>query len=465
MKYKVKLRFLVALSALLYACTGLAAEGGKKLEEVVVYGERVEATVSDTSVAITAMDSEFLEDMGLQGPDEMINFIPAATRTAWDIKIRGVGRNFRGLGGDPGIGTYYNGAYSPDFGIASTEGALYDVNRVEVLRGPQGTLYGRNSIGGVVNYVTNQPNHYDFEAQARVIGGKYNTREFYGLISGPINDSLAYRLVGSKRLRDGAIEGLMSEDVANVNDQNIALTLDWQVSDNLKINVRGNDRTSRNNGNFGAGGHGVTSEGPCVGQHPITSASQCDPRYRVARDTNHYATGFRGVSEAWYNTYGDLADDPRGAVPWIHPVTGATVYGAYNRPGVDPVGVWPYMPTGNYMSDAVGLYNIGDAEAPDIISLTNNTDREEFDHAAGTLTVDYDFSSTLAARYIFAYQNFDYGFNRDNDYSNSLVGNNEDTDLESVDSYSHELRVFWQLGDRWTATSGLYYFWEDRHQL
>ncbi|MFP6822826.1 MAG: hypothetical protein VB915_03305, partial [Pseudomonadales bacterium] len=76
-----------------------------RIEEVLVYGQRVESTVSDTSIAITAMDQDFLEDMGVQGPNEMINFIPATTRTAWDIKIRGVGRNFRGLGGDPGVGT------------------------------------------------------------------------------------------------------------------------------------------------------------------------------------------------------------------------------------------------------------------------------------------------------------------------------------------------------------------------
>lgn len=312
-----ELRWLCALgiAALMVPVAGFGAEDdgdddrsqGKRLEEVVVYGERVEATVSDTSIAITALDNQFVDDMGLQGPDEMINFIPAATRTAWDIKIRGVGRNFRGLGGDPGIGTYYNGAYSPDFGIASTEGALYDVNRIEILRGPQGTLYGRNSIGGVVNYVTNQPNPDEFEAQARVIVGKYNTREFYGFISGPVTDNLAYRLVGVNRLRDEAIDGLMSEDVGNVDDSNIALTLDWQATDNIKVNVRGNDRSSDNNGNFASGGRMIVSEGPCVGQHPITDADDCDPRYRVDRDTNHYASGFRPVSEAYFNTYGDLA--------------------------------------------------------------------------------------------------------------------------------------------------------------
>ena len=184
-----------------------SAAGQRRVEEMVIYGERTESTVSDTSVSITAMDQSFLEDMGLQGPNEMVNFIPATTRTDWDIKIRGVGRNFRGLGGDPGVGTYYNGIYSPDFGIASTEGGLYDVKRIEVLRGPQGTLYGRNSIGGVVNYVTNQPNHDGFEASARAILGEFSTNEWYAVVSAPITENLAYRLNGVKRLRGPAVEG------------------------------------------------------------------------------------------------------------------------------------------------------------------------------------------------------------------------------------------------------------------
>ena len=473
MRLMTNLRWLMAISFLLSPIVAPPAmgenteakESSKKIEEVVVYGQRVEATVSDTSVAITALDQKFVEDMGMQGPDEMINFIPATTRTAWDIKIRGIGRNFRGLGGDPGVGTYYNGVYSPDFGIASTEGALYDVKRIEVLRGPQGTLYGRNSVGGVVNYVTNQPNEDEFQAQAKVIGGKYNTQEMYGFVTGPLTKDLAYRLVASKRLRDPWIPGLDSEDLGNVNDQDAALTLNWQATNSITINVRGNLRHSRNNGNFGSGGHGIVSEGPCVGQPPITDLGQCDPKYRVPRDTNYYAPGFRPVTQAYYNTYGDLADSPLGAVPWIHPATGQVVYGAYNRPGVDPTEKFPYMPSANYHSASVAKYNIGSPTAPDIVALSNNHDREDFDQSSGTLTLDWDISSTFAVKYLYSYQHFDYGFNRDNDFSNSLVSDNNDTDLESVDSYSHELRLFWQLGDRWTATSGIYNFREHRRQL
>ena len=73
-------------------------DSSKADRNVVVYGDRIESTVSDTSISIT-YDEDFRPDMGIQGPNKMIN-LPATTRTDWDIKIRGIGRNYKGLGGD-----------------------------------------------------------------------------------------------------------------------------------------------------------------------------------------------------------------------------------------------------------------------------------------------------------------------------------------------------------------------------
>jgi outer membrane receptor protein involved in Fe transport len=433
------------------------SSSGRQIEEIIVYGERIQSTVSDTSISITAMSEEFLMDMGIQGPDEMVNFIPATTRTDWDIKIRGIGRNFRGLGGDPGVGTYYNGVYSPDFGIASTEGGLYDIQRIEVLRGPQGTLYGRNSIGGVVNYVTNPANHKEFEAQVRWVGGQYNTSEGYAVVSGPLTDSLAYRINASKRTADGRVEGMGdSEDMEAVNDANVVLMLDWNISDTMTLNLRANDRESEGPRNFGNGGHGILSEGPCITSSgaAATSLDECNPLYRVARDTNHFVPGLRVVS----------ADDPSAKFPFVHPTTGETIWAAYKRPGVDPI-PFPYMPSANYQNENVAAYNGGDNSKPNFKSLTNNAVNEIFDHNSASLTFDWDIAEEHAIKYLYSYQNFMYYFNRDNDFSDAVFSRLEDTVDESVFSFSHELRYFWAAGDRWTGTSGLYYFQEDRDQL
>ena len=236
-----------ALAALVFLSPVVVAEEARRIEEIVVTAEKRESTVSDTSISITAMNEEFLEDMGIQGADEMVNFVPAMTRNNYDLVIRGIGRNFRSLGGDPGVASYYNNVYSPDFGIAASENALYDLARVEVLRGPQGTLYGRNSIGGAVNYITNDPT-YHMEGELRAVVGNYDSREFYGVLSGPIiEDTLAYRLVGVTRDRDGVLDawgGGGAEDRDSINDQNFALTLLWDVSEKISMKARVNDRRS-----------------------------------------------------------------------------------------------------------------------------------------------------------------------------------------------------------------------------
>ena len=159
------LSIAAVLSASVYAAD-------RQIEEVVVTAEKVEATISDTSISITAFSADAIEEFGLQGADDMVNYIPATTRDAYDIRIRGVGRNFRALGGDPGVATYYNGVFSPDFGIAASENALYDIQRIEVLRGPQGTLYGRNAIGGALNYITKDPT-FEWTGNARMQVGNY----------------------------------------------------------------------------------------------------------------------------------------------------------------------------------------------------------------------------------------------------------------------------------------------------
>ena len=267
------------LAGMVFSVFVFAAEQ-RRIEEIVVTAEKRQSTVSDTSISITALNQDFLEDMGIQGADEMVNFVPAMTRNNYDLVIRGVGRNFRSLGGDPGVASYYNGVYSPDFGIAASENALYDLARVEILRGPQGTLYGRNSIGGAVNYITNDPT-YHVEGELRAIVGDFNSREYYGVMSGPIiDDTLAYRFVGSVRDRDGYLEGVAgSPDRGDTNDQNFALTLLWDVTERVSIKLRGNDRRAQSH--IGAGA--MFSEGPAPA--------------RVKADNSFAVFGWRDVTE------------------------------------------------------------------------------------------------------------------------------------------------------------------------
>src|SRR5262245_31220298 len=204
-------RFGVGFAVAAILATGVAAQAEeaasrRTIEEIVVSAEKRESTVQDTSISITAFSADFLERFGIRSQEDLQNYTPSTTIQPVDITIRGIGRNFRTLGGDPGVSTYVNGVYSEDFGIASTENALYDVERIEVLRGPQGTLYGRNAIGGAVNFIYKKPT-MDWTGEARTVLGDFDTNEFYGFISGPVlEDLLAFRITGSKLRRDGSAE-------------------------------------------------------------------------------------------------------------------------------------------------------------------------------------------------------------------------------------------------------------------
>lgn len=238
---------LVAASFLVPLPVSFAEESTRRqIEEVIVTAERKESTVSDTSISITAFTGEMLEDFGIRNQEDLQNHIPAAVIEPYDMAVRGVGRNFRSLGGDPGIATYLNGVYSEDFGIASTEGGLFDIERIEVLRGPQGTLYGRNAIGGAVNFINKLPTD-EFEGEARIVYGDYDLEEWYGVVSGPIiKDLLSARLTGVKRTRDGYIddEG-PGPDVSNYGDENYALGLRITPFEGFEVNARGNERSYR----------------------------------------------------------------------------------------------------------------------------------------------------------------------------------------------------------------------------
>ena len=432
----MKLRTCVtAIACVLLAVPTFAQEeesGERRIEEMIVTAEKRQSTVSDTSISITAFGEDMLEDLGLQSPDELVNYIPATTRDAYDIRIRGVGRNFRALGGDPGVATYYNGVYSEDFGIAATENGLYDVARVEVLRGPQGTLYGRNAIGGALNYLNNEPT-FEQEGELRFQTGSYSNREFYGILSGPIiEDTLAYRLTGVKRERDGTQDGVNGYDINSINDANYSLALKWIVSENWEMNVRYNDRSS-------------------------------DRRIPDAVIINEGVGPLRGIRDNFSPTYGwrpATASTP-GAIAFTDPVSGSPVYGAPVRPGLDP-STFPY--TGNPALGVDGLRlnsDIGDLRH-DV--WTNPQQDEQFDQNAVNFSLNWEINETTSIKYIGGWSDFRYTFDDGVDFSTGEHAQYRQTVIEDVHTYSHEIQLLWNLTDDIEVTSGIYNFYSNRFQ-
>jgi outer membrane receptor protein involved in Fe transport len=110
------------------------------------------------------------------------------------------------------------------------------------LRGPQGTLYGRNSIGGAVNFITAKPSQ-DFSAEVRTLVGSYGMSEGYGFINGGLTDNLSARLIVVNRSRDGVIDDLASGiPLDSYEDENYTISIRWE-NDNHTFDIRGNNRS------------------------------------------------------------------------------------------------------------------------------------------------------------------------------------------------------------------------------
>ncbi len=406
-------RVLLAALGLSVALPVLAAEqSGRRIEEVIVTAERRESTVSDTSISITAFTGEMLEDFGIRNQEDLQNYIPAAVIEPYDMAIRGVGRNFRSLGGDPGVATYLNGVYSEDFGIASTEGGLFDIERIEVLRGPQGTLYGRNAIGGAVNFINKKPTD-EFEGEARIVGGNKNLIEYYGMLSGPlIKDILSVRATGVNRSRDGYFhDSGPASDAGDYGDENYALSFRYTPTENIEFNIRGNERSYRRKMG-GADAAGIV----------VFGENETD-----FRNTELYSLGYRAVDpaipcpSALERT--PVTDSPgvRGGIGcavagmptfnFTNPVTGDPVIAQRNVAGADSSGVGTTSnPNRTYNADPTNLEVLGfdDLEGDDLETQTSGAQDELFDHQAVSADLFWQVNDWLGAKWIFGYTDYFY---------------------------------------------------------
>ncbi|MCZ8317856.1 MAG: TonB-dependent receptor [Silanimonas sp.] len=202
-----------------------AREEATTLEAVTVTARKREETIQDVPVAVTAFTAEALDRLGTRDIAELDGQVPnltvyaargsSSTLTAY---IRGIGQSDPLWGVDPGVGLYLDDVY-----IARPQGALldvFDVERIEVLRGPQGTLYGKNTIGGAIKYISRGLGR-DFNANASVTLGSFNQRDFKAAIGGQLvdNGGLRGRLAVAKLDRDGFGENLRTG--AQVSDKDV----------------------------------------------------------------------------------------------------------------------------------------------------------------------------------------------------------------------------------------------------
>lgn len=186
-------------------------ESQRTLGTVVVTTQKTEESIQDVPIAVSAFDEESLDKLQLAGGPDLVKSIPNVNFTkgnfgGFNFRIRGIGVDSVSTSSDAGVGVHMNDV--PLTSNSFFEAEFYDVERVETLRGPQGTLYGRNATGGVVNVITAKPVLEEFQADARLTYGNYNTIKGKGMVNLPIGERAALRLAGSYLSRDGYVDNL-----------------------------------------------------------------------------------------------------------------------------------------------------------------------------------------------------------------------------------------------------------------
>lgn len=292
-----------------------AESGG--LEEIVVTAQRRESSLQDTPIAVTALSSAAMEARGIKNVGNLENFAPniqinqgrsdGGGSTA-AITIRGVGQNDPQFPNDPGVGLYIDGVYS-----ARSYGGLIgllDIERIEVLRGPQGTLFGRNTIGGAVNIITTPPSQ-EFGGQVSLLYGSYDRFEAKASLNVPlIEDKLAARFSAGFTRADGLGKQITTgAEMSNENRKVFRLALRATPSDDVTIDLAADYTRQRQN----------SAAGTIIAVVPSTSGLIEGPFNNVLAPLANPSLGLpadavfdsRFVSGRRYDNYGTapLADD------------------------------------------------------------------------------------------------------------------------------------------------------------
>ena len=226
------------------ATTTVSAQGANEIEEILVTARKREESLIDTPTslsvfgaeALTRLNVSNLDDVGKYVPNLNINRFGVGNPSQAAIFIRGIGLQDHLIVTDPAVGVYLDGVY-----LGRQMGSnlsLQNIERIEVLRGPQGTLYGRNSIGGAINIITQQPGDTE-EVYLNVRGGTRGRAEFSAYGNFSLTDNFAVSLNGSFKRRNGVGKAVNisnpSKEVGEELEINGRIAAKWEVSETFRI--------------------------------------------------------------------------------------------------------------------------------------------------------------------------------------------------------------------------------------
>lgn len=413
------------------------------LEEITVTARKIEEGLQDAPLAISAFSAQELENRGAIDVTDIAAAAPnvhfqtggatSGMSAAPTVFIRGIGQSDFNINNDPAVGMYIDGIYFGRMIGSLTD--LMDLERAEVLRGPQGTLFGRNSIGGAINLISKKPDPSESSGKLLLALGERDFRHLKGAANISLSDSAAVRLSGFYREREGYVDALQynnfklgGEDVWGVRGAlrfeptdvfSVDITVDWSERSDPPAAVvpvaLGNVSANPGSGN-------VLGDG----RSTMPSAFR-------------FNTGL--------NAPNPLAPLPPPPAAWVSPDTATCSNPALVNTSQDCFGNAHIF--GNNAVNSLWVDRNGNPIEPE----------QELDQGGASLVLTWDLEvGTLTATS--AYREMDASFTNDNDFTPFVIFHNVNDEF-SQDQFSQEIQFSGTASDKLSYVAGLYYFKED----
>jgi len=469
--------FIMGASVAALSAAGQAvAQEAFTIEELVVTAEKREQSLQDVPVAVTAYTSEKRDLLGVATVEDLARVTPSVAYTNNDrLSIRGFGRLTNAIGTDPSVALYSDGIFSNSMADSSTPSIF--IERTEILRGPQGTLYGRNSIGGALNIIGKRPSDV-FKGEVRGAVGNYGSWRTDALVTGPITDNLRFLVGGSVERRD---EGYI-ENVGPAGDTSALkrYTLEAQIEADLGENITARLRYTKFDwdDSYGVGNihEAVISpydtrsptglENSALYYNPTFGYAKANPStsdpYKIDMNqtmegklSNHnrlhfdmtwdlggatlkYLAGYQAYT---YNTNGD---EDRTSRTGLFSIPTATPFGAYTATNVSPNERFFYTEKQKWWSNEINLSSNSDGPLHWIVGLYQY--HQEYSQPQGLRVLGDPAMQTplnlATGRPAAPNPNGNYLF--------------VDGSLE-VNSYAAFGQIDYEFAENWTVTAGLRY--------
>lgn len=392
------------------------------LEEMTVTARRREEGMQSAPIAVSAFSGDTLAYRGVSKLDDIVSFVPSLTlennpafggsSNSAAIFLRGVGQKEFLPTTEPGVGLYLDGVY-----IARSVGGildLVDIERLEVLRGPQGTLFGRNTIGGAISITTKKPEpSADFEAEVSAAAGTDDRINLTGAVMLPVSETFAVRASIASLQQDGYVERSDGTDLGDDNTLTGRVAFAWLPSDRLRVDVAADATRDRENG-------------PAMELLGIdfTDLSQLD---------------------------GLVAAVPP-PMAFVHNVTTASLGPGMPCAATDAAGNGvTYNPTSANCYDNRYVGRDGDNQG----TAPTQSDTDIWGVSA---TVAYELSDSVTLKSISAWRDLESEFSRDGDHSPHRIS--QFHDLLQQEQFTQELQLLGSTG-RFNWILGAYYFAEE----